>query len=108
VDPAGKAHLLASRAKWSGDWLQAIPLASVGLHLDNASISIAVVLRLGSAAVHAHTCVCGAPVLADGYHGLSCVKSTGRGRHMRQAAINDTIHRALNGAGVHATLEPVG
>jgi len=34
VDPAGKARLLASRAKWSGVWLQTIPLASVGLHLD--------------------------------------------------------------------------
>jgi len=77
-----------------------------GVHLDNASISIAVVLRLGSPAVHAHTCVCSALVLADEYHGLSCVKSAGR--YMRHAAINDTINRALNGTGVHAALEPVG
>jgi len=56
--------------------------------------------------VHAHTCVCSASVLAEGYHGLSCVKSAGR--HMLHAAINDTIHCALNPAGIHAALEPVG
>jgi len=84
VDPAGKVRLLTSRAKWSGDWLQAIPLARVGLRLDNASISIAVALQLGSAAVHAHTCVCCAPVLADGYDCLSCIKSAGRHAAMLQ------------------------
>jgi len=103
---AGKARLLASRAVWSGDWLHAVPLTSVGLRLDNASASVAVALRLGSAAVHSHNCVCGAFVQPYGHHGLSCLKSAGR--HVRHAAINDIIHRALNSAGIHAILEPVG
>jgi len=34
--------------------------------------------------------------------------SNARVRHMRHAAINDTVNRALNGAGVHAALAPVG
>ena len=106
VDPVSRARLLASRSGGSGDWLHAVPLANIGLHLDNAAVSIAVSLRLGSPAVHEHTCVCGAHVQANGHHGLSCIKSAGR--QMRHTCVNDIIHRSLHSAGIHAVREPPG
>ncbi len=87
-------------------WLNALPLANVGLKLDDASLSVAVALRLGVSAVHPHTCKCGASVLADGHHGLSCVRSAGR--QSRHAVVNDLIKRALVSAGVQNIREPTG
>ena len=104
VDPTDKARLLASRAPGSGDWLQAVPLANIGLRLDDHAVSIAVALRLGAPAVHAHVCACGAALAANGHHGLSWVRSAGR--HSRQARAKDIIHRALHAAGIPALLEP--
>ena len=40
-----RARLLASRAEGSGDWLDALPLQSVGLKLDNESVRVAAGLR---------------------------------------------------------------
>jgi hypothetical protein len=42
TDPTSSAWLLASRSNGFGEWLNALPLASIGLKLDNAFISAAV------------------------------------------------------------------
>ena len=105
-DQASRARLLASRACGSGEWLHALPLASIGLKLDDTCTRIAVSLRLGVSAVLPHTCECGAPVLCNGHHGLSCRKSADR--QQRHASVNDIIHRALHSAGIQANREPVG
>ena len=39
-DPVDRARLLASCSPGSGDWLHALPLSSVGLKLDNATVRI--------------------------------------------------------------------
>jgi hypothetical protein len=105
-DQAERARLLASRAIGSGDWLEALPLPAIGLKLDDATVRIAVGLRLGAPLVHPHDCVCGARVLANGRHGLACRKSAGR--HSRHSQVNDQILRAFASAGVLATREPQG
>ena len=79
AQPVDKARLLASRSPGSGDWLQALPLANIGLRLDDQAVAIAVALRLGAPAVHAHVCACGAAVSSSGHHGLSCVRTRVRG-----------------------------
>ena len=85
----------------SGDWLDALPLKSIGLKLDNESVRVAAGLRLGAALVHPHRCVCEALVLADGHHGLACRKSAGR--HSRHNQINDIVQRAFSSASVIGT-----
>jgi hypothetical protein len=104
--PADQARLLASRAPGSGDWLNAIPLASIGLWMDDSSVRIASALRLGAKMVVEHTCRCGAKVESNGHHGLSCMRSAGR--HMRHAQVNDLLQRAMMKAGTSAIREPVG
>ena len=101
-----RARLLASRASWSGDWLNALPLASIGLKLDDQSVRIAIALRLGAHVVHPHACVCGAPVEANGFHGLHCKLSAGR--QSRHANVNELLQRAFVSAGVAAVREPNG
>ena len=110
TDQSDRARLLASRASWSGDWLNALPLASIGLKLDDQSVRIAVALRIGAHVVHPHTCVCGAPVEANGFHGLHCKLSAGR--QSRHANVNELLQRAFVSAGhrrlpqCHSTAHP--
>ena len=101
-----RTRLLASRAEGSGDWLQAFPMPSIGLKLDNGAVRLAVGLRLGAPLVHPHVCVCGAQVEANGLHGLACRKSAGR--HSRHNQINDLLLRGFISAGVLAAREPQG
>ena len=101
-----QAHLLAATSPHSGSWIQAFPLAQLGLHLDDDSVRIALALRLGTPICQPHRCRCGKPVDNFGRHGLSCLKSAGR--IPRHAAINDLVKRALATAEIPATLEPVG
>ena len=105
-DPVDRARLLASCSQGSGDWLHALPLSSVGLKLDNATVRISAGLRLGAPVVRPHACVCGAMVTADGHHGLSCRR--GSGRHSRHNQINDLLCRAFVSSGTLATREPHG
>ena len=72
--------------------------------MDNEVVRIAVGLRLGLSLCQPHECVhCG---VASGTHGLSCRFS--RGRHARQAIINDIIKSSLDTAKVLSHLEPLG
>jgi hypothetical protein len=105
-DQCERARLLASRTDGSGDWLQALPLPSIGLKLDDAAVRVAAGLRIGAPLVHPHTCVCGSMVAANGRHGLACRKSAGR--HSRHSQVNDQLLRAFISAGVLATREPNG
>ena len=86
--------------------MNAWPITSCGLRLDDEAIRVAVGLRLGSNLCMPHECPCGALVDARGSHGLSCRRSAGR--LPRHSMLNDLVRRALVRAGVPATLEPLG
>jgi hypothetical protein len=101
-----QARLRASFSPHSGDWLNAPPISSVGLRLDDESIRIAVGLRLGSSLCAPHTCPCGTYVDSRGSHGLACRRSAGR--QLRHALINDVIWRAMGRAQIAAIKEPSG
>jgi len=107
TDDYDKARLRATFSKNSGDWLNAIPLSSVGLRLDNESIRVAIGFRLGATICEPHICPCGANVDARGTHGLSCQKRTS-GRHLRHRLLNDIIWRSLGRAQFPALKEPNG
>ena len=102
-----RARLLASAEPHTAAWVQALPVANLGLHLDEDTIRVAVALRLGSAVCEPHPCQrCQHPVDRLGHHGLSCAKSAGR--HARHANLNDVLRRSLCSAGLQSVLEPTG
>ena len=105
-DPISRGRLLAVSAPFAGVWLNAVPMPSLGLKLDNESLRICVALRLGVEITMPYTCVCGKPVQGTATHGLDCRKSSGR--HARHSAVNNIIQRALSAAGVPSHLEPTG
>ena len=102
-----KACLLAVSCQESGAWLNALPISSVGLRMEDEVVRIAVGLRRGLPLCHPHLCSgCGAEVGEDGIHGLSCHYS--KGRHSRHAALNDIVKRSLDAAKIPSHLEPLG
>ena len=104
-DEISRARLLAVSCSESGAWLNALPVPSLGLRMDDRTVRIAVGLRLGTPLCHPHQCHhCGANVDHLATHGLSCRRSDGR--HPRHASINDIIHRSLTSARVPSRLEP--
>jgi hypothetical protein len=103
-DQSGKARLIAAAAPHSGAFLHARPCSSLGTRLDNASLRVAIALRLGAPVCLPHVCVCGASVDSTGRHGLSCRKSAGR--LSRHSAVNELIKRALTSAEIPSRLEP--
>jgi len=62
TDPRLKASFLAATAPHSGDWLNALPIASCGLRMDDESAQVSVTLRLGLSVCVPHTCPCGKDV----------------------------------------------
>ena len=107
TDCHNRSRLLAAAAPHSGEWLNALPSASLGLKLTNEQVRIAVALRLGLHIAEPHKCDgCGAEVDHYATHGLSCRKS--RGRYSRHQSVNDLIKRALVSANIPSTLEPQG
>ena len=71
--------------------MNVIPISSLGLHMGNDAIRVAVGLCLGA---RPHTCChCGAQVDVQATHGLSCRQS--EGRHHRHAAMNVIGHGPL-------------
>ena len=91
----------------SDAWLQALPISSLGLRLEDASLRIAVGLRLGTAicATHQHH-HCGVEVDGRGFHGLICRHS--EGRHHRHGTANSIVHNALVSAKIPSQLESAG
>ena len=101
------ARLLAVASPGAGDWLKALPAASLGLKLDNQKFRICVALRLGEKCCQPHSCrLCGSLVTNRGIHGLCCKRSVGR--HSRHQEDNMIICRALQSARVSSILEPAG
>ena len=100
------ARILASTSEHAGDWLHALPSAPLGLRLSDEELRISVGLRLGIPLVVEHTCRCGTTVLADGHHGLSCVRSSGRSS--RHRAVNYLIAQAFRSIDIPVILEPPG
>ena len=76
--------------------LNARPVSSLELCMDNDSIWVAFGLSLGANLCVLHQCE----------HGLSCKWS--QGRHSRHATINDILHRSLVSAKISSHLEPSG
>ena len=106
-DDTTRARLLAVMSKNSGAWLQALPVSSLGLRLDDCSLRIAVGLRLGTDICMPHLCRhCNSEVDSSGIHGLSCQYS--EGRLSRHASINAILHRALTTANIPSRLELSG
>jgi hypothetical protein len=101
-----KARLLAVSAAHSSDWLNALPISSCGLRLQDDDITVAVGFRLGTAICKAHSCPCGAQVEVNGLHGLSCKKNSAK--QLRHHYLNDLIYRAFSRAGIPASKEPNG
>ena len=101
------ARLLAASTPESGAWLNALPIPSLGLQMDDDVVRIAAGVCLGVAICHPHQCrSCGADVDSLGTHGLSCHFSSGR--HCRHAAVNDIVKRSLDSARIPSHLEPSG
>ena len=106
-DAQSRARLMAASTKESGAWLNALPISSLGLRMDDNTVRVSVGLRLGTTLCRPHDCFhCGAEVNHLGTHGLSCVRS--EGLHNRHAALNDIVHRALTAAHIPSRLEPSG
>ena len=106
-DASSRARLLSAACKESGAWLDAPPVTSLGLRMDNEVIRIALGLRLGLPLCDPHPCTqCHQEVDRLGTHGLSCRFS--RGRHSRHAVVNDVIKRSLTSLKIPSHLEPSG
>ena len=96
-----------SQCKESGAWLDAPPVTSLGLHMDNEVIHIALGLCLGLPLCDPHPCTqCNHKVDRLGTHGLSCRFS--KGCHSRHAAVNDIINRSLVSLKIPSHQEPSG
>ena len=101
------AHLLACSARESGAWLEALPISSLALRMDNQTVRVAVGLHLGTPLCRLHTCYhCGLEVDALATHGLRCRWS--QERHHRHAVLNNIIHWSLATANVPSCHEPSG
>ena len=96
-DSISRARLLGASSKEKGAWLNALPISSLGLRMDDETIREAVGLRLGSNLCRPHLCQhCEAEVNELAIHGLCCRWS--EGCHHRHSVINDIIHHALTAA----------
>ena len=83
-DLHARARLLAVATKESGAWLNALPLSSVSLRMDDKVIRIAVSLRLGVSLCVPHQCHhCGAEVDYLGTRGLAVITARAATHAMR-------------------------
>ena len=90
----------------TSDWLYAIPIPSLGLHLDPMAVHIACGLRLGTTLCHPHEYNCGEMVESNGRHGLKCKQA--HGRKTRHEEVNKLLKLGLDQAKSPSTLEPIG
>ena len=106
-DDGNRAGLLGSRTPESGAWLNAPPVSSLGLRMDDTAICTAVGLRVGAPLGQLHQCThCESEVEQFARHGLSCRHS--QGRFSRHCALNNIIQHSLSAAGLPSQLEPSG
>ena len=70
--PSDVARLLAVSSPQAGDWLNALPISSCGLRLDDDVVRVGEGLRLGLQICESHRCVCDSMVDQQGLHALSC------------------------------------
>lgn len=107
ADNTNRARIIACKAHGSGDWLNALPSTSLGLHLTDEQLRNAASIRLGAPVSLEHVCsLCGSKADGFGGHAFNCPRSTGR--HIRHRLMNDVINRALHSAKIPTRLEPVG
>ena len=93
-----RAIITAVSSENSSEWLNAIPVASLGLKLDDRTLRIAVCLRLACKIAHPYRCTCGTEVDQLAHHPLACRLS--EGRHPRHSTVNATIKKAFSSAGL--------
>ena len=93
-DPRQKATFLAATAP--GDWLNALPIASCGLRLDDETVRVVVALRLELDDCIPHSCSCGENVDA-----FVCKHASSR--MQRHHALNDA--RSFASAGIPVSKE---
>ena len=60
ADQIARARLLAAKTEHSGAWLHALPSPTLGTHLDDLRITVA--LRVGAVICEPHRCRCGSVV----------------------------------------------
>ena len=107
ADESTKARLLAVSTPEAGAWLRALPVANLGLRMDDSAVRVSVGLRLGLPLSRPHLCdFCGALVDKFATHHLSCKRSGGR--FYRHSSVNAILHRAFVAAAIPARLEPTG
>jgi hypothetical protein len=108
--PHERARLMAVSSKNASDWLNCIPLPSLGLKLNPSQLKIASALRLGAPVCRPFKCFyCSDEVSSLGRHGLHCNMAAGKsGRFPRHFKANDIIKRAVALAGFPAKIEPSG
>ena len=88
---------------WLPAWLNAFPMSSLGLCMDDEVIRVVIGLCLGVSLCLPHECQpCGARVKHLGTRGLHCGKSMGR---HPCPAVHDLIKRSLAVAKISAHLE---
>ena len=86
-DDYHSARLTVLKAPHSGDWLNALPITSCGLCMEDDNIRVVVGLCLGTSLCEPHQCTYGNMVNTRGNHGLSCKMSAGR--TLRYNYLND-------------------
>ena len=89
----------------AGDWLDAVPSPSLGLHLDTRSFGVAIGYRLGISLLKPGECratTCNQQIDTHGDHAMHCHDDNGlkAGRHDR---IRDCIYKEAQ----HASLNPM-
>ena len=106
-DDSTMARLLAVLSQGSGAWLNAVPITTLGLRLNDNAVRIAAATHLGLPVCSPHLSRnCSASVDQFGLHGLHCKKS---GSHfLRHASLNDVLKRSFSAAGIPSSLEPSG
>ena len=94
-----KARILSISSEWASDWLNALPLSSLGLKLSDVELPLLCSLRLGATLCQPHPCICGKNVESDGRHGLNCGQWS-------VSEVNHLIKRALSQIDCPSILEP--
>ena len=102
---ASRARLLASAWKESGAWLNAVPVTSLGLRMEDKVLRI-VELRIGAPLVHPHVCChCGEQVAVKGTHSQSCCRKLGS---LSKACLSECGDHDKDSAKIPSRLEPHG